>query len=64
VWVFASGSVRTFAACLTIGCIIGAYSSIFQAPTIYLWFRKNFYRAPDASASTGITRADRERGVV
>lgn len=64
VWVFASGSVRTFAACLTIGCIIGAYSSIFQAPTIYLWFRKNFYRAPDPNAPKGISREERERGVV
>ena len=63
VWIFAGGSVRAFAACLTVGCVIGAYSSIFMAPTIYLWFRKNFYRAPDNSRR-GITREDRERGVV
>ena len=65
VWIFAGGSVRAFAACLTVGCVIGAYSSIFMAPTIYLWFRKNFYRPPDTSTSRrGITREDRERGVV
>jgi preprotein translocase subunit SecF len=64
VWVFAAGSVRTFAACLTIGNVIGAYSSLFMAPTIYLWFRKNFYRPPDPNQKRGLTREDRERGVV
>jgi preprotein translocase subunit SecF len=63
VWVFAGGSVRAFAACLTVGCVIGAYSSIFMAPSIYLWFRKNFYRPPD-NKKRGLTREDRERGVV
>jgi len=64
VWVFAGGSVRAFAACLTVGCVVGAYSSIFMAPTIYLWFRKNFYRPPDTSRRGQLTREDRERGVV
>lgn len=63
-WVFAGGSVKAFAATLTIGCLIGALSSLFMAPTIYLWFRKNFYRAPDPNAKQGLTREDRERGVV
>ncbi len=63
VWVFAGGSVRAFAACLTVGCVIGAYSSIFMAPTIYLWFRKNFYKPPERNRR-GITREDRARGVV
>jgi preprotein translocase subunit SecF len=64
-WIFAHGSVRAFAACLSVGCVIGAYSSIFMAPTIYLWFRKKFYQAPPADAAkVGLTREDRERGVV
>lgn len=62
-WIFAHGSVRAFAACLSIGCFIGAYSSIFMAPTIYLWFRKRFYQAPTGE-KVGLTREDRERGVV
>jgi preprotein translocase subunit SecF len=64
VWIFAGGSVRAFAACLTVGCVVGALSSLFMAPTIYLWFRKNFYKAPDPNEKKGLTREDRERGVV
>ncbi len=64
-WIFAHGSVRAFAACLSVGCVIGAYSSIFMAPTIYLWFRKRFYQPPQTGgAKVGLTREDRERGVV
>ena len=64
-WIFAHGSVRAFAACLSVGCVIGAYSSIFMAPTIYLWFRKRFYTPPTPDAvNVGLTREDRERGVV
>ena len=64
-WIFAHGSVRAFAACLSVGCVIGAYSSIFMAPTIYLWFRKRFYQPPQPDAvKQGLTREDRERGVV
>ena len=64
VWVFAHGSIRAFAACLTVGCVIGAYSSIFMAPVIYLWFRERFYRPPSADEAKGLTRAEREAGVV
>jgi preprotein translocase subunit SecF len=62
-WIFAHGSIRAFAACLSVGCFIGAYSSLFMAPTIYLWFRQRFYQPPKDKA-VGITREDRERGVV
>ncbi|MBM4283060.1 MAG: protein translocase subunit SecF [Deltaproteobacteria bacterium] len=65
VWIFADGSIKAFAACLTVGVIIGAYSSIFMAPVIYLWFRERFYRPPSADEVQGqITRAQREAGVV
>ena len=62
-WIFAGGAVRPFAACLTIGCAIGAYSSLFMAPTIYLWFRERFY-SPAAGKPKGLSREERERGVV
>jgi preprotein translocase subunit SecF len=65
VWIFADGSIKAFAACLTVGVIIGAYSSIFMAPVIYLWFRERFYRPPSADQTQGrLTREDRERGIV
>jgi preprotein translocase subunit SecF len=66
VWFFTEGAVRTFAACLTVGILIGAYSSILMAPAIYLFFRKNFLDPAAASATTssGPTREDRERGIV
>jgi preprotein translocase subunit SecF len=65
VWIFADGSIKAFAACLTVGVVIGAYSSIFMAPIIYLWFRERFYRPPSAEETQGrISREDRERGVV
>jgi preprotein translocase subunit SecF len=64
VWIFADGSIKAFAACLTVGVLVGAYSSIFMAPVIYLWFRERFYRPPSADEAKGLTRADREAGVV
>jgi preprotein translocase subunit SecF len=65
VWIFADGSIKAFAACLTVGVIIGAYSSIFMAPVIYLWFRERFYRPPSVEENQGrITREQREAGVV
>jgi preprotein translocase subunit SecF len=65
VWIFAGGSVRAFAANLTIGCVIGAYSSIFMAPTIYLFFRKHFYNPAAAAAKpAGPSKEERERGIV
>jgi preprotein translocase SecF subunit len=66
VFVFTDGAVRTFAACLTVGIIVGAYSSMLMAPSIYLWFRKNFFNPEVAAAAvkTGPTKEERERGVV
>ena len=61
--IFTSGAVRTFAVTLTVGFIIGTISALFIAPALYLFFRKNFYVAPTV-AESGITREDRERGVV
>ena len=61
--IFTSGSVRSFAVTLTVGFIIGTISALFIAPALYLFFRKNFYVAP-SKVDTGLTREDRERGVV
>lgn len=63
IWVLGHGSLRAFAACLTVGCAIGAYSSAFMAPTFYLWLRERFYQAPTED-KRGLTREDRARGVV
>ncbi len=63
IWLLGHGSLRAFAACMTVGCAIGAYSSAFMAPTFYLWLRERFYKAPTES-QRGLTREDRARGVV
>ncbi len=63
-WIFTEGAVRTFAACLTVGMLVGAYSSILMAPPIYLFFRKTFFNPEDQATTTGPTREERERGIV
>lgn len=63
-WIFTEGAVRTFAACLTVGMLIGAYSSILMAPPIYLFFRKTFFNPAAPATTTGPTREERERGIV
>jgi preprotein translocase subunit SecF len=63
-FIFTDGAVRNFAAVFSVGVILGAFSSTFTAPAIYLWFRKHFFN-PDAAPKTGgLTREERERGVV
>lgn len=63
-WIFTEGAVKTFAACLSIGILIGAYSSILMAPVIYLWFRKTFFNPTVTTTGSGPTREERERGIV
>jgi preprotein translocase subunit SecF len=63
-WVFTEGAVRTFAACLSVGILIGAYSSILMAPPIYLFFRKTFFNPGAPVDTTGPTKEERERGIV
>ena len=62
-WIFGGESLQSFAACLTVGCVVGAYSSIFMAPSIYLWLRERFPRRAEAP-TTGPSRQDTEQGVV
>jgi hypothetical protein len=49
-----------------VGFSFGVFTSVFLAPAIYLFFRRNFH-SPDASqqaATVGLTREDKARGVV
>lgn len=63
-WIFTEGPVRTFAACMSVGIVIGAYSSILMAPAFYMYFRRTFYNPEVATTTTGPTKEERERGIV
>jgi preprotein translocase SecF subunit len=62
--VFTEGAVHNFALTLSVGFVIGTISSVLIAPTVYLFFRKNFYNGEAVVEAGSITREDRERGVV
>jgi preprotein translocase subunit SecF len=64
--IFGTSVVRNFAIVLMVGFSLGAFTSVFLAPAIYLFFRRNFHN-PDAapvSSAGGLTREDKARGVV
>lgn len=61
--IFTDGSIRNFGITLSVGFVIGTVSALFVAPTVYLFFRKNFY-APTVLVEGEISREDRERGIV
>lgn len=64
-WAFAGGVVRNFAIVLSVGIVLGAFSSTFLAPATYLFFRKNFQRPEQQKSSKkGLSREDKARGVV
>jgi preprotein translocase SecF subunit len=64
-WIFAGGVVRNFAIVLSVGILLGAFSSTFLAPATYLFFRKNFHNPEEAKKSKkGLSREDKARGVV
>jgi preprotein translocase subunit SecF len=65
--IFASGAIRTFATIISVGIVIGAFSSAFVAPAAFLLAKK--YIQPKSSdiseISTGRpSREDRAKGVV
>jgi preprotein translocase subunit SecF len=64
--VFGTSVVRNFAIVLMVGFSFGAFTSVFLAPGIYLFFRRNFHNqeAVVASSTSGLTREDKARGVV
>lgn len=63
--IFAGGAVENFAIVLSVGIVVGTWSSIFIAPAVYLWARRNFH-APDRveKQRKGLSREDKARGVV
>jgi preprotein translocase subunit SecF len=61
---FTDGAVRNFAIVLCLGIVLGAFSSTFVAPAIYLFFRKNFFHPETGQKPTGPTREERARGIV
>ena len=66
-FVVGGGVVRNFAAVLSIGILLGAFSSTFLAPASYLFFRKAFTKraTPTSKKSKGgLSREDKARGVV
>lgn len=66
-WIFAGGVIKSFAAVLTIGLGLGAFSSTLAAPATYLFMvhylgsRQAFNKAEKPK---GFSREDKARGVV
>jgi preprotein translocase subunit SecF len=44
--IFGTGLVRNFAFAMNVGIIVGAYSSLFLAPPVFLWVHRRFYSGP------------------
>ena len=64
-FIFVDGVVKNFAAVLSLGIILGAFSSTFLAPATYLFFRKTFQtRGGKTKEAGGVTREDKARGIV
>jgi len=66
-WVFATGVIQSFAIVLTVGIIIGAVTSVFVAPGVYLLAKKYIKPVGDIdeiASSGGPTREERSKGVV
>lgn len=72
IWIFATGAIQNFAIVLSIGIVVGAFSSVFVAPASYLLAKRYIqpanqgYDLSDASSSTNgrPSREDRAKGVV
>lgn len=45
-YIFGDGLVRNFALAMTIGVIVGTYSSIFLASPVFLWISRQWYSGP------------------
>ncbi len=64
-WIFATGAIRNFAMVLTIGIIVGVFTSLFISPAAYLLAKKYFKHAGGpVTQSKGPTREERAKGVV
>lgn len=66
IWIFASGSIQGFAIVLSIGIVVGAFSSVFVAPAAFLLAKKYIkpvnHDSHDQAKSH--SREDRAKGVV
>jgi len=66
-WIFATGVIQSFAIVLTVGIIIGAFTSVYVAPGVYLLAKKYLKPVGDIDmsvGSSGPTREERSKGVV
>lgn len=48
--IFGTGLVKNFAFAMNAGIIVGAYSSIFLAPPVFIWIHRRYYMGPAAKA--------------
>ena len=63
--VLGGGVIASFALALSFGIVLGAFASTFIAPATYLFLRKHYaHLLVSSGKSGGITRAERERGIV
>ena len=67
-WIFAGGVIKSFAAVLTIGLALGAFSSTLAAPATYLFMVRYLGNRRQEKVfdkqREGYSREDKARGVV
>ena len=63
---FTTGAIKTFATVLTVGFLVGGYSSIFVASALFLSLRRNFHdpEAGQKRRQAALSREEKARGVV
>lgn len=63
-WLFAGGVLKSFALVLTVGIALGALSSTFTSPVVYLLMRKRFAKKSVGFKARALSREDKARGVL
>ncbi len=63
-WFFSDGTIKNFAFVLSIGIILGVFSSTYIAPAVYLYFKKHFSKSRKNILFRNLSREDKIRGVV
>ena len=58
--VFGTGLVRNFAFAMNVGIIVGAYSSLFLAPPVFVWITKKWYSGAPSPRSRASAAAASE----
>ena len=63
---FTTGAIKTFATVLTVGFLVGGYSSIFVASALFLALRRNFHdpESGQKRRQAALSREEKARGVV